>query len=70
VTIASVTGGVSWSSNEGPVSFDVVQYQTSFFLDPNGTLGSDTLYTIRLAGIQDPAGNTMPDMEWSFTLVP
>jgi hypothetical protein len=70
VTIASVTGGVSWWSDKGPVPFDVVQYQTGFFLKPNGTVGSNTLYTVRLAGIQDPAGNTMPDVEWSFTLVP
>ena len=69
VTMDSVSDGVSWSTDQGPVSFTLSLNGGMFYLFPTGALAGNTLHTVTLSGIQDPAGNTMADTEWSFTTV-
>ena len=36
-------------------------------INPNATLAANTVYTVRLTGITDAAGNPLPATTWSFT---
>ena len=36
-------------------------------IDPTPTLAANTVYTVRLTGITDVAGNPLPATTWSFT---
>lgn len=70
-TPGSFNGGASWVSDQGPVTFTV--YESSGFiivLTPSEALAHNSVQTIKLTGIQDYAGNIMPDVEWSFTTEP
>jgi methionine-rich copper-binding protein CopC len=67
VTYASVSAGASWTSQTGPVPFTLQQDGTTFALIPAALLANNALQTITLQGVQDFAGNTMTDTEWSFT---
>ena len=72
VTMASVSSGVSWSSDQGPVAFSVVATSAglTFSLLTNEPVAGSTVHTVRLTGIKDPSGNTMADVEWSYTTRP
>lgn len=56
------TGGASVS---GAVGYDPVSFTATF--TPASSLQPSTTYTVTVSGGQDPAGNTMTDVTWSFT---
>jgi hypothetical protein len=66
VTIKSINSAISWMSDQGLVSATVSEANTSYQVVPSQTLPSNSAVTLRLSGIKDPAGNTMPDTEWTY----
>jgi hypothetical protein len=67
VTTVSFNNGVTWSSGGGPVTFSVQEDQATFVLTPGGPLNKNTVYTVSVTGVEDPAGNAVTTTEWSFT---
>jgi hypothetical protein len=68
VTEASFMAGFSWTSGSGPVVFDAESPDNGVhvFVYQAQPLAYATTYTVRLEGIQDLSGNTMPTTSWTF----
>jgi Bacterial Ig-like domain len=69
MTTTNVTLRVGTTAT-GALIGSVVSYNATtrvVTLNPNATLAANTVYTVRLAGLTDVAGNPLPATLWSFT---